>query len=157
MVGVIFLCKSGRQMNRFITRVMQCVFTKLSGLLKSSRGLTMQQRGVRRVVAVAYPPVTCVALGYGRGSLFFSSHHALPRIPGTQEGVCVCVCVCVASRHTHTHTDNTVRDTQRFKYTHSPEHKDTHTEKGTKKTHRAETVRLLHQNRETPPPATPAA
>ena len=99
------------------------------------------------------------ALPLDTGEDLFSSPPIMPCLVfQARKNVCVCVCVCGKSRvRAHKHIDSTVTDTQSFKYTHSPEHKDTHTEKGTKKAHRAETVRLLHQNRETPPPATPAA
>lgn len=121
-----FLCKSGRQMNRFITCVMQCVFTKLSGLLKFPR---LNERSSEASAESSSSSLILLlpALPLDTGEDLFSSPPIMPCLVFQARKR---VCVCGKSTHTHTHIDNTVRDTQRLKYTHT--HLNTNIEKGTK-------------------------
>ena len=77
------------------------------------------------------------ALPLDTGEDLFSSPPIMPCLVfQARKSVCVCVCVCGKSRvRAHKHIDSTVTDTQSFKYTHSPEHKDTHTQKREQKKH----------------------
>lgn len=115
----LILCKSDRQINLFIMCVMQCVLKNLSEPWKSSS----VSRGLRNAAESRLPNHRRLSSCYLRcpwiqeRSLFFSSHHALPCIPGTQPGVCACVSV-KGVHAKHTYRERTERDAHILAHTH---------------------------------------